>query len=75
MNNWQGNKRLLVPILVLKLQKESVKGSVKTLGSTYVITMKQNINTAMFGLVKKQTCISKTFHAQFKAPQDYTGLI
>lgn len=51
------------------------RGSVKTLGSMYAITIKQNINTAMFGFVKKQTCISKTLHAQFKAPKDYTGLI
>lgn len=72
MQEWttdKGNKWLLAPILVLKLQKKSVRGSVKTLGSMYAITIKQNINTAMFGLVKKQTCISKTLHAQFKAPQ------
>lgn len=34
----------------------------------YAITIKQNINTAVFGFVKKQTCISKTLHAHFKAP-------
>lgn len=33
----------------------------------YAITIKQNINTAVFGLVKKQTCISKTLHAQFNS--------
>lgn len=49
--------------------KQSVRGTVNTLGSIYAITTKQNINITMFGFVKKkQTCISKTHHAQFKAP-------
>lgn len=33
----------------------------------YAVTTKQNINIAMFGWVKKQTCISKTLHAQFNS--------
>ena len=71
MRVWKrtSDKQLVTLILVLTLQKKSVRGSINTLGSMYAITIKQNINTAMFGLVKKQTCISKTLHAQFKAPK------
>ena len=60
----------LAPILVLKITKETCqRKSVKTLGSMYAITIKQNINTAMFGFVKKQTCISKNTSCSIQSPQ------
>lgn len=47
---------------------KSVRGSVNTLGSRYAITIKQNINRTMFGLVKKQTCISKNTSCSIQGP-------
>lgn len=49
----------LVRLVLMDEQIGGVRGSVSTLGSIYAITKKQNINRTMFGLVKKQTCISK----------------
>lgn len=58
--------------------KKSVRGNGRTLGSIYAITITQNINTAMFGLVKKLTGVSKRFMRNSKPPppvlpKAYTG--
>lgn len=55
------NKRVKLVHLVLMDEQVGEGGSeeVSTLGSIYAVTIKQNINRTMFGLVKKQTCISK----------------
>lgn len=77
MNKWQGNMRLVAAILVLRLQKKKkkkvcqVRGSVNTLGSMYAITIKQNINTAMFGLVKKRHAYQKHFMLNSTPPRLY----
>lgn len=72
MNKCEGKTRLVAQNLVWKLQKKSVRGSVNTLGSMYAVTLKQNINTAMFGLVKNKHAYQKHFMLNLKpAPRLY----